>query len=205
MTLLNEQEQEKLRVAVAEAEQKTAAELVTALASKSDDYHYIPLLWAAFVALTVPLLSLWFFPLPTINLYVVQLASFMVCGLLFRLPLIQQRLIPNSVRSWRAANMARRIFLERGLHHTKGETGVLIFVSEAERYVEILVDRGISKHIEDQQWQQIIDRFTAQVKAGNTLSGFIECVNSCSELLAEHIPADAENPNELADGLIIIE
>ena len=205
MTLLNQQEQEQLRAAVAAAELKTAAELVTVLASKSDDYHYIPLLWAAFVALALPLLSLWFYPVPAFDLYIAQLLTFMVFGLLFRVPAILHRLIPAPVRAWRAANMARRVFLEQGLHHTQGETGVLIFVSEAERYVEILVDRGISQHISDEQWQQTIDQLTAAVKAGNTLVGFIDCVNRCGELLAEHIPAQGDNPNELSDGLVIIE
>ena len=79
-------------------------------------------------------------------------------GMMFQMAenAIRTQLIPKGVREWRASNMARRQFLERNLHHTDGDTGVLIFVSEAEHYVEILADRGISAQVDDGRWAEII-------------------------------------------------
>ncbi|MFQ3201628.1 MAG: putative membrane protein, partial [Zhongshania sp.] len=114
------------------------------------------------------------------------------------------RLIPRAVRHWRASNLARRQFLEQNLHHTKGETGMLIFVSEAERYVEILVDRGISAKIPDVYWETMVNRFTARVAKNETAQGFIECIESCGEELQRHIPASGEK-NELPNHLIILD
>lgn len=205
MALLNKHEQAQVSTAINTIEQKTTAELVTVLAARSDDYHYIPLLWAAFCALLLPLLLIWVSPLETTALYLVQLVVFVSLSLIFRLPMIHYRLIPAYVRHWRAANMARRQFLENNLHHTRGETGVLIFVSEAEHYVEIIADRGISQHVDDAQWADIINDFTHQVKAGNTLQGFLDCIARCGALLAEHAPAESENTNELPNHLIIID
>src|SRR5690554_7060325 len=88
------------------------------------------------------------------------------------------RLIPRAVRYWRASNLARRQFLEQSLHHTAGATGMLIFVSEAERYVEILVDQGIASQIDNAVWNDIIATFTKQVKQGQTLQGFLTCIRS---------------------------
>ena len=109
-------------------------------------------------------------------------APFIVLCLVFRLPKVTTRLIPRSVRHWRASNLARRQFLEQNLHHTLGSTGVLIFVSEAERYVEILVDDGISKHLDDSSWDSIVTAFTQQVKQGQTLVGFIACIEASSKV-----------------------
>ena len=146
MSLVTAEQQTRIAEAIAEVERHTDAELVTVIAAASDDYRYIPLLWAALAALIVPAL-LYFTPLYEIDplyLFWAQAGVFVVLALALSLSAFRVRLIPRAVREWRASNMACRQFLEQGLHHTEGETGVLIFVSEAEHFVEILVDRGIS-------------------------------------------------------------
>ena len=135
---------------------------------------------------------------------VAQWATFIVLCLVFRLPKVTTRLIPRSVRHWRASNLARRQFLEQNLHHTVGSTGVLILVSEAERYVEILVDEGISKRLDDSNWDAIVQAFTQQVKQGQTLAGFIACVEAYGELLKVHVPG-TQTRNELPNRLVVLE
>jgi len=100
--------------------------------------------------------------------------------------------------------MARRQFLEQGLHHTKGETGVLIFVSEAERFVEILADRGVSTHVDDTRWQAIVDRFVGNVRRDRVVLGFVDAIAECGDVLAEAVPKLTDNPNELPNRLILI-
>ena len=205
MALLNEDEQRQVAEAIHRVERETDAELVTVLAPQADNYAYIPLLWAGLLALVVPG-AVNYFPgwLTAYELTLVQWATFIVLGLVFRRPAITTRLIPQSVRHWRAGNLARRQFLEQNLHHTEGETGMLIFVSEAERYVEILVDRGISARIGDEAWQSIVAAFTRRVKDGETLKGFLECIEACGEHLKEQVPATHER-NELPNHLIVLD
>jgi putative membrane protein len=107
------------------------------------------------------------------------------------------------VRHWRASNLARRQFLEQNLHHTVGSTGILIFVSEAERYVEILVDEGISSRLDNSHWDAIVAAFTRQVRQGQTLQGFVTCVEACGELLRVHVPVTHER-NELPNRLVVL-
>ncbi|CAA0104096.1 Uncharacterised protein [Zhongshania aliphaticivorans] len=205
MALLNQQEQAQVAEAISEAERHSDAELVTVLARQADDYTYIPLLWASVLALILPgainYLGQW---LSVHQLILSQWAGFILLAVLFRLPSIQARLIPRAVRHWRASNLARRQFLEQNLHHTDGETGMLIFVSEAERYVEILVDRGISEKIPDSDWQTIVNQFTQRVAKGETAQGFIECITACGEKLQRALPASREK-NELPNHLIILD
>lgn len=203
--LLTESQRKRVAEAIAEVERQTDAELVTVLATRADDYRYIPLLWAALVALSLPILGLalpaW---LTLLDILIAQWAVFFLLAAVFRIPAVMTRLVPARVKKWRAASLARRQFLENNLHHTQGETGVLIFVSEAEHYVEILADRGISRHVDNARWQQIVDTFTARVKARQTLEGFLECIKSCGDILCEHAPATHAR-NELPDHLVVLE
>lgn len=204
MTLLSEREQAQVAEAISAVERHTDAELVTVLARRADDYTYIPLLWAGLVALLVPG-AVNYYPgwLNAQELLLVQWATFVAFALLLRIPALTTRLIPRSVRHWRAANLARRQFLAHNLHHTTGATGMLIFVSEAERYVEILVDHGISSRLPDATWQAIVATFTDQVKQGQTLQGFLDCIQACGEQLQQHLPATHAR-NELPNHLVIL-
>ncbi|MDD2047910.1 TPM domain-containing protein [Pseudomonas putida] len=204
MTLLSEFEQRQVAEAIAQVERRTDAELVTVLATRADDYAYIPLLWASLLALLVPGMAYYLGGWLSVDgLLIAQWLTFIVLSLLFRLPSLTTRLIPRTVRHWRASNLARRQFLEQNLHHTAGSTGVLIFVSEAERYVEILVDEGISRHLDNQVWEGIVQRFTEQVRQGQTLQGFVTCIEACGELLSQHVPLTHER-NELPNRLVVL-
>ena len=204
MAIIDKSDLAAVNAAIKQVEQHTDAELVAVLAARADDYRYIPTLWSALVALVVPgavwLYGAW---LETLEILLLQLVVFVSLALVLRLPFFLYRLIPRSVRNWRAGNMARRQFLDNNLHHTAAESGVLIFVSEAEHYVEIIADRGIDRHVDQSQWQAIVDDLTAAIKRGETRQGLIDAIAACGELLAHHVPATAEK-NELPDHLVLI-
>src|SRR5690554_86374 len=204
MTLLNKQEQQQVAAAISAVEQETDAEMVTVLTAQSDNYAYIPLLWAGVIALLLPGIINYFANWLSADLLLLgQWGVFIALALLFRIPSINMRLIPRAVRYWRASNLARRQFLEQSLHHTAGATGMLIFVSEAERYVEILVDQGIASQIDNAVWNDIIATFTKQVKQGQTLQGFLTCIEACGTHLKANVPATRQK-NELPNHLVIL-
>jgi putative membrane protein len=205
MSLLNEDQQRRVAEAIAQVERVTDAELVAVLAVSADDYAYVPLIWAGVVALLLPGL-INFYPgwLDANELLLTQISTFIVVALLCRLPSVTSLLVPASVRHWRAGNLARRQFLEQNLHSTANGTGVLIFVSEAERYVEILVDDGIAEHVDDMVWRSMVDVFTQQVKDGRVLDGFLGCIRSCGEVLGNQVPATLGR-NELPNRLVVLD
>lgn len=205
MTLLTESELKQVSEAIGRVERDTDAELVTVLAGQADDYRYIPLLWASLLALLLPGALLFFTGwLAAWQLLLVQWLTFIILAAVFRIPSLTSRLIPRSVRHWRACNLARRQFIEQNLHHTAAGTGMLIFVSEAERYVEILVDQGISSRIDDSVWQSVVDTFTQDVRSGQVLKGFLDCIETCGSLLKQHVPATHER-NELPNHLVVLD
>ncbi len=204
MTLLTENELHRVSEAIRVVEQKTDAELVTVLATRADNYSYIPTMWAAMLALLSPsLVSILPFWVEMNEIMLLQLGVFIVLAVLLRWQPILVRIIPGQVKTWRASNLARRQFLENNLHHTQSEVGVLIFVSEIEHYVEIIVDRGVSKHIADAEWAAIVSTMTEKVAKGETLQGFLGCVEACGVLLEQHVPLTSAK-DELPNHMVVI-
>jgi putative membrane protein len=204
MSLLKEQQCHAVSEAIAKVERTTDAELVTVIAKQADDYRYIPVLWAALFALLVPaLLWLFNFWLTVTDVFFIQIIVASVLAFLLRLPFVLSRVIPKSVRQYRAANLARSQFLIQGLHRTKGQTGVLLFISEAEHYVEILADSGIDQYVEQSLWQEIVDTLIVAIKQGETEQGLIQAINACGELLAQYVPVTTDK-NELPNHLILL-
>lgn len=205
MTPFNEYDQRQIAEAIARAERRTDAELVTVLARRADDYAYLPLFWAAVLALAVPGLLQLVLGWPGMRgLLVANVLVFIGLCLLLRNPRLAGWLIPLALRRWRASSLARQQFREQNLQRTTAATGVLIFVSEAERHVEILADQGVERYLDASARAAIVGRFAEQVRQGRTLQGFVECIEACGELLSEHVPP-THTRNELPNRLVILD
>ncbi|CAM3068875.1 TPM domain-containing protein [Pseudomonas plecoglossicida] len=205
MTPLDQYQQRQVAEAIARVERRTDAQLVTVLARRADDYAYLPLFWAAVLALAVPGVVQGLLGWPGVRgLLVANVLLFIAFCLLLRSPRLAAALIPATLRRWRASRLARQQFREQNLKGTAGGTGVLIFVAEAERHVEILVDQGIDCHLDARARAVIVARFAEQVRQGRTLQGFVDCIEACGELLCEHVPRTHAR-NELPNRLVILD
>jgi putative membrane protein len=198
-------ERSEITAAIQAAEKRTSGEFVAMVARSSDTYRTPALLWAAGLAFLLPALLLFFSHLRYLDIYESQIALFIVLMLAFEfLPGLHMALVPKSLRHLRASRLAHAQFYEQGVHLTREHSGVLLFVSMAERYVEIVADRGIHEKIGEQRWQAIVDGFTAKVGAGDVCGGFVAATTACCEAMVEHYPARADDVDELSDGLIEI-
>lgn len=205
MAFLNDADKQRLRKAIEAAESRTSGEFVTVIAHAADDYLYIPVLWAALVALLIPGLLQWFAPAAWLeHTYTIQVIGFVVIAILFRLPAIKMRLIPAAVKRQRAHRVALEQFMLQGLHGTQERNGVLLFVSVAEHYVEILADKGVDERVEAGTWDTLVSEFVANVRANRIAEGFVQTVEACGRILEEHFPWREGDRNELPDHLIEI-
>lgn len=205
MAFLSVEEKQRLQAKIKEVESQTSGELVTVIARESDPYPYIPLLWAALIALAVPpAVTALALPWSLSLVSMIQLSLFLVFGIALRWSPLKMRLIPKSVKQRRAARTAREVFLAQGMHHTEDRSGLMIFVSVGEHYVEILADKGINDQVSQEQWDAVVADFVGAIKAGRTAEGFEQAVETCGKLLAEHFPAQPGGKNELPDHLIEI-
>lgn len=203
MTFLTADEKNRIRQAIEDVERQTAGELVTVIAQQSDDYLYIPTLWAALIALAVPgVISYLPFDILLVNSYLTQFIVFIVLAMLFQWPPLKLRLIPRYVKVQRARRLAHVQFLAQDLHHTAQRTGILLFVSVAEHYVEIIADKGINDAVSAGTWDKIVTQFVNDVKQGQVAGGFIAAIQQCGQVLIQHFPVTAHDKNELPNHLI---
>jgi len=201
--LLTGIDKEQVREAIKEAERHTRGELITVITPRSDEYLFIPTLWAGLVALMMPALMLLLnTEQETMMVFISQIAVFVTCTIVFQFPLIKYALVPKSIKRLRASRLAREQFFMQGLHHTKERTGILIFVSIAEHYVEIIADKGINDVVPNGTWDTVVNDFVGEVKSEHYTQGFIKAITSCGAILSESFPADIENVNELPNHLI---
>jgi putative membrane protein len=205
MAFLTDPDRQKIASAITEMERRTSGEIVTVVAQAADDYRYIPLLWPALAALYLPavLLTIW----PAMGgwpLYLIQAAAFVGLAILAHLPPVRMVLVPEAVKRRRASRLAREQFFEQGLHLTRARTGVLIFVSVDEHYVEIIADEGINTLVPPGTWDGAVADFVGRVRAGRITEGFLAMVEVVGTRLAEHFPRAADDRDELPNRLIEI-
>ena len=84
---------------------------------------------------------------------------------------------------------------------TEHNNGVLIYLLLAEHAIEIVADRGLSRHVDAAEWQRITATMSAAFKAGQFEAGLNQAIDAVDALLAKHFalaPGEA-NPNELPD------
>lgn len=204
MVILSSSYQRQVTEAIKEVESRTDAVVVAVVAKKADNYLYISTLWAAFLALLLsPILQLLPWWINFQQAIMIQWVFFIALAVLFRWRPITMKLVPKKIKYWRASNLARRQFLEQGLHCTQDQLGLLIFVCEAERYVEILSDRGLAQHITNENWQIIVESFIREIKRGKTGESLLQCIVLCGELLQDAAPT-SKVKDELPNHLILL-
>jgi putative membrane protein len=197
-------DEKRISAAIAMAEKSTSGEIVAVVAAQSDSYAYAPFLWAALFALLVPWPFIFFTWWPIQWIYLLQLVVFAALATLLTIGGWRHRLVPRSVKRHHAHGRAVEQFLVQNLHTTQGRTGVLIFVSVAERYAEILADKGIHAKVPAGTWQSIIDDLTHAIGQGNTADGFVKAIEQTGSILAAHFPPGTHDPNALPNHLIVL-
>jgi putative membrane protein len=203
--MFSERDEQRIAEAITRAEKATSGEIVAVVAAESSSYLYAPFLWASVVALLVPwplILWTWW---PAAWIYLAQVAAFAVV-LAATLPRpVRYWLVPGFVKRARAHRRALEQFVTQNLHTTAGRTGVLIFISIAERHAEIVADAGIEARVATGTWQEIVTRLTAAFTAGRHTDGFVAAIEEVGGHLAQHFPPGSLDANELPDHLIVLD
>jgi putative membrane protein len=81
---------------------------------------------------------------------------------------------------------------------------VLIFLSLAEHYAEIVADAGINAHVPQDTWDRIVADLVAHAARSEIAAGFEAAIAASSHVLAASFPPGSGNANELDDHLVEI-
>jgi putative membrane protein len=203
MTLLDAAQKQRVEVAIAALEERTAAEVVVAVVPQSGR----PWLARSLVAFACGLLGAWLFLelAPWVDVrwalgfeVAVTFATFALFG---ARPL-ERLLVGPALAEREVLEQAFALFARHGLHRTRGHTGVLILLSELERRAVILGDEGIHARLGEQGWRRYVERIVAAIRRGRAADGLVEVLAELADVLAELAPPEATNDNELPNAVL---
>jgi uncharacterized membrane protein len=84
---------------------------------------------------------------------------------------------------------ALHAFARLGVWDTDANNGVLIYVSWADRDVEIVADRGFNGRVSDQEWAQVCRHMEQAFGRGAAREAVVEGIRAVGMLIARHFPA----------------
>ncbi|HZY83120.1 MAG TPA: hypothetical protein VFE50_26555 [Cyclobacteriaceae bacterium] len=203
---------ERIKAAVFDAESKISGEIVPVFVESSGRYT-IANYRGAMIASISTFLTIIFLDryAPQFAIYdpLIILIVFLVSGILgafatnFFIPLkrllVTQQQLDSSTRV-----RAERAFLEQEVFATRERTGILIFVSFFEREVMVMADKGISKVVEQREWDALVRIIIDGIRRNQLVEGLEGAIKRSGEILLEKGFLRAEDDiNELGDDLRI--
>jgi putative membrane protein len=218
--LLSSTEIASIEHAIDEAEKTTAAEIVPVIATASGRYDRGEDLFGLLFA-CVTLVGAWFVVPSEINLGwsatstpglgIAMSVAIVVIGFtigaalasrftLLRLPFIRREEMLEEVE-----RRAVETFQRQRIRSTGRATGVLIYVSLYEHLVKVLGDDNAAVQLPPSALEEICALVVDGLKQGNPAVGLETAIKKTGELLAPHLPATADDTNELANRLILID
>ncbi|MBL8577615.1 MAG: TPM domain-containing protein [Mesorhizobium sp.] len=205
---ITEQEHQRVAQAIREAEASTSGEIYCVVAQRSDGYFFssalVVILSILIISLGVAfLIEAWWLTMRLPVFVGAQLLAIALALLLiYALPDLRVRLAPRRWQYIRAHDNALKQFLGRNVHMTAECTGVLIFVSLAERYAEIIADAGIATQVPQEMWDSIVAGLIEDAGNDRLTDGFVTSIAAVGALLSEHFPVRVDDINELDDHLV---
>lgn len=213
MELISPESATRISKKITLEESKTCGEIVAVLAAKSGSYRLMPLFIAAFVALIMPLILLYlprltegrFLVWSADRIYLIQLLVFLVTAFVLSWRPLRLYIVPKALKDKWAHAHAMEQFVALDMHTTKNRTGVMIFVSVAEHYVEIIADSAIYEKVSHEFWHEVVSKLTEKIQEKEPELGFIKAIEMSGDVLAKYFPPGELNNNELPNHLIIID
>jgi len=207
---------QRIKEAVKQAEDKISGEIVPVIVERSGFYS-LASYRAALVGASLGFLLMIFLDRYVITdsantLYYDPLFIFIVVILGGLLGAVIPNLIPGMKRllvsqrhfDHATKQRAENAFLEEEVFNTRHRTGIMIFVSFFEHEVIVMADRGISKVVDQKQWDKIVGDLIQNIRAGKLVEGLEGGIKRCGEILLEKgFVKAADDINELRDDLRI--
>ena len=214
---------DKARVvkAVALAESMTSAEIVPVVATASGRYDrsedIVGLLvgtilgvvvWLLFAAYAPPApdwgLSLSALELPFI--IVAFVVGFVLgASVASRVGWLRALFTPRSQMRDEVAARARAVFFDSRVHHTEGQTGVLVFVSLYERTAAVIADKAVTEKAGQGTLDDVRDTLVTRLESGELTEALCAAIKTAGERLGAVLPREAGDVNELPDALVLLD
>lgn len=206
---LTPQQHTELADRIRAAEARTSGEIYCVVARASDSYVFPAATMLLMAVVLIGALVGWWLDRSWLGishlafaLIEVAAAAALMAVVALAPPTWRIRLVPRSLRYRRAHDNAIKQFIAHNVHVTEKRTGVLVFVSLAERYAEVVADSGINARVTQEDWTGIVAGLVGKARADLLHEGLGEAIDRAGALLETHFPGGRDNPNELDDHVV---
>ena len=202
---LSEADQDIIIATVKEAEKTTAGEIVPMVVSSSYHYPLANIIGGMTFALPISVIlthivGKWFW-MGSQNMWLFMAMLFLTFiishEIIKRLPRLKRLFLSAREINEEVEEAATTNFFKEGLHKTKDETGILIFISVFEQKVWILADQGINDNDNEGTWDEIVKTIVDGIKLKQQGRAISEAVKKVGHILKEHFPVQADDTDEL--------
>ena len=207
---------QRIKVAVKEAENKISGEIVPVIVERSGRYliaNYKGSLIGASLSFMLMIIldryiikdaSNTLFYDPVFIFFVVILGGGLGALITHFSEGLKRLLVSQVYLDHTTRQRAENAFLEEEVFNTRHRTGIMIFISFFEHEVMVMADRGISKVVDQKQWDKIVADLVTQIRAGKIVEGLEAGIKRCGEILLEKgFHKTDDDVNELRDDLRI--
>ncbi len=210
----NNQELDRIKAAVREAESKISGEIVPVFVEKSGIYTLATYRAALFGAMAVFMLIVIFDRyVPSVAIYdrdpLLTFVFVALGGLLGALMAhfinpVKRLMVSPYQLDQATKQRAENAFLEEEVFNTRQRTGIMIFISFFEHEVIVMADKGISKVVDQKVWDNLVRGIIESVRNGKVIDGMETAIKKCGDILLEKgFVIDPDDVNELSDDLRI--
>ncbi|MEZ4946853.1 MAG: TPM domain-containing protein [Cyclobacteriaceae bacterium] len=206
----SEKDLERIKAAVKAAEGKVSGEIVPVFVEKSG-YYTIANYRGAMVmaALAFGLIVIFDRYVPSLSVYdplriflIVVVAGALGATIAHYILPVKFWLLSQFHLDQSTRKRAESAFLEEEVFNTRHRTGIMIFVSFFEHEVIVMADRGISKVVDQKEWDKIVTNIITNIQKGKVADGMVTAIERCADVLLENgFNRTNDDVNELRDDL----
>lgn len=187
---------------IAEIEKRTSLEFVPVLTDFSSPYTA----WRIGYSLLALAGSLEYFLVHASDLsHFLKLGASIVAAVVtwfaFWIPSVRRFLVPKFAELRAVRDKAHQFFLSEEVFDTPLRTGILIFVSEFERAVYILADKGLASKVSDSEWKKLGETLAEDFSKKCPGVTFLEALDALAARLEPDFPPRAGINPQLANSV----
>jgi putative membrane protein len=204
------EELERIKKAVRDAESKISGEIVPVFVEKSGFYNIAIYRAALLGAVAIFLLIIIFDRyIPSLAVYdpVLIFTFVMIGGFIGALNAyfinpVKRLMLNQNHLDQATRKRAETAFLEEEVFNTRERTGILLFISFFEHEVIVVADKGISKVVDQKEWDSLVRIIIDHIKKGKITDGIVSAIGRCGDILLEKgFVISPDDVNELGDEL----
>lgn len=216
-----DEDRRRIQQTVADAESKTAAEIVPVVATASGRYDRpedLVGLWLGLAAM----IAVWLFVpedagdagswggvppvLKGLGMVAAVMVGFFVGALAgSRIGWLRRIFTPRGQMHEELMARARQVFFDQRVRRTAGGTGLLLYVSLYERMAAVLGDQAVLEKLGQPALDELCKHLTDGLRRSPPAEALTATIRAAGDRLAPALPRAANDANELPDGVITVD